>query len=363
MLSSRRPTAVTPRLRLRGRSVVTSTFSFAAVVAAAWMLSQSTRVLGWAAAAMLVAAILYPSVEGLSRSVKRGIAMLIVFLVTMFTVVGVIWVGVDDLRTGLSRLRTTAPDAAQRIEDGSSWVGQAARDFGLRDRTVGFLDDLPARLAGGGGSGTEAVRSAATRGIAVMITLVLSVFLVAHGPRLVRGLLRQIDESRRGELSTVLFRAYQVAWRYLIFMLAKALAVGLVGYVIGSSLDLPATSILAVIVGTASVIPAVGVATGGLLIVLLAWGLQGGPTGIVAAIAVISLQVLDCVAMDRFVQPRTLRIGPAASLFAILVGVSLYGFGGAAVGLALVVMILATLRENFPSVAELPAAAPRAPLP
>ncbi len=340
-----------------------STLSFAAVIAAAWTLGQSTRVLGWAAAAMLVAAMLYPLVERLARSVKRGVAMLVVFLMTMVIVAGVIWAGVGDLRVGLSRLRTTAPDAAQRIEDGSSWVGQAARDFGLRDRTVGFLDDLPARLASGGGSGTEAVRSTATRGIATLITMVLSIFLVAHGPRLVRGLLRQVDERRRAEMSIVLHRAYQVAWQYLILMLAKSLVVGVVGYGIGSSLDLPATSILALILGATSVIPAVGVATGGLLIVLLAWGLQGGTTGIVAAAAVTSLQVLDCVAMERFVYTRTLRIGPAATLFATLVGVSLYGFGGAAVGLAVVVAVLAALRENYPSVAEQPSAVQRTPLP
>ena len=335
-----------PRFRLSARSIAIAALIFTGVVAAAWVVSRSTRVLGWLAAAVVVAALLHPIVEALATHMKRVVAVTVVLVTTFALVGGLLWAGINDLRIGLDRLRSAAPDAAGKVEESGSWIGEAARQFGLRDRVEEFLDRLPARLAGG--SSGEAVRAAATRGLAIVVTVVLMVFLLSHGPRLVHGALRQIPDDRRREASTALMHAYRRAWAYTVALLVKGVAVGIVTYGVCRALRLPASSVLALVVGVGSIVPYLGVALAGTVVVLLAAGVHGGGTAMLALLAVFGLQALDGIVTARVIQPRTMRVGPAISLAVVLVSTSLYGVGGAAVGLAFAVLAVAIASEGLP---------------
>ena len=56
----------------------------------------------------------------------------------------------------------------------------------------------------------------------------LTLFLMSHGPRLLRGLLRQLPEERRQVVSSAIFHGYRRAWGYLVATLGKAVLVGFV---------------------------------------------------------------------------------------------------------------------------------------
>ena len=198
------------------------------------------------------------------------------------------------------------------------------------------------------------MRAAATRGVAVLITFVLMVFLIGHGPRLVRGLLRQVPAEHRRAVSSALLRAYRRAWGYVVAMFGKAILVGVVTYLLGRALALPASSVLSVVVGIASMVPYLGVAIGGLGLVLLAGGVHGGGTAILAAVGVLALQAMDAVATALVIQPRTLRVGPAISLAVLLLGTSLYGIGGGAVALPIAVLAVAFAQEGLPALEPAP---------
>ena len=73
------------------------------------MVARATRVLGWVAAAAVLAALLNPIVEVLARRIRRGFAVALVVLGVVALVAALAWAGVGDLRAGLARLRTVAP--------------------------------------------------------------------------------------------------------------------------------------------------------------------------------------------------------------------------------------------------------------
>ncbi len=214
-----------PRLRVRARSIVVATLVVAAVLVTAWVLGRATRVLGWVMAAVVLAALLHPLVEALALRIPRPLALVTVLLSVAGLTALVVWASVGDLQHGLQRLRVAAPETAADLESRRSWIGDAARQFGLQQRVKDFLDDIPARLAGG--SPGAAVRAAASRGIAVLITIVLTLFLMSHGPRLLRGLLRQLPEDRRPVVSAALFHGYRRAWGYLVAIARQGGARGL----------------------------------------------------------------------------------------------------------------------------------------
>jgi predicted PurR-regulated permease PerM len=339
-----------PRLRLRARSIAVGALAAAGVVVASWVVARATRVLGWVAAAAVLAALMNPVVEVLARRMRRGFAVALVVLGVVALVGALAWAGVGDLRSGLDRLRTVAPEAAGDLEDSGSWIGDAAQEFELRSRVQELLDDLPARLAGG--SPAQAVQAAASRGIAVLITLVLTIFLIGHGPRLVRGALRQVPEARRATLSVRLHHAYRKAWCYVTVQLVKVVLVALVVLGLARALDLPAPAVLGLLAGGTSVVPKLGIALGALPLVLLAGVVHGGGTLLVAVVAVVALQVADAWLVARWLEPASVPVGPAISLAALLLGTSLYGIGGGAIALVLAVFAVAVAAEHLPAVAD-----------
>jgi predicted PurR-regulated permease PerM len=344
--SAQRP----PRLRLRARSIAVGALAAVGVVVASWVVVRATRVLGWVVAAAVLAALMNPAVEVLARRIRRGFAVAVVVIGVVALVGALAWAGIGDLRAGLGRLRTVAPEAAGDLEDSGSWIGDAAQEFELSSRVQELLDELPARLAGG--SPAEAVQAAASRGIAVLITLVLTIFLIGHGPRLVRGALRQVPENRRATVSVRLHHAYRNAWLYTTVQLVKAVLVAMVVLGLALALELPAPAVLGLLAGATSVVPKLGLALGALPLVLLAGVIHGGGALVMAAVAAVGLQVLDALVVARWLEPSSVPVGPAISLAAVLLGTSLYGIGGGAIALVLAVFAVAVAAEHLPAVAE-----------
>jgi len=309
---------------------------------------RSTRVLGWFAAAAVVAAMVYPAVAALSRSMRRGVALLIVVLGLLATVGSVLYVAVDDIRTELDHLQEVAPEAAQRLEESERW-GETARDFRLRERVESFVEQLPERLAGG--DTPEVIRSATTRGAAFFVAFILTLFLVLHGPRMVRGALGQIESDvRRSRVNRVLTRAYRRSWRYLVGTLAIAFTTGIYTYLWCRLADLPGASVLAIFVGMGSVIPYVGTVVAGVPVVVLALGLDPeSPWAWILLLAFIGWQILDAVVLRARINRRSIAVGPAVTLVVGIVGIDLYGLGGALVALAFVVFVVAVVDELAPT--------------
>jgi predicted PurR-regulated permease PerM len=297
---------------------------------------------------VIVAGLVYPMVSGLTRYMRRGVALLVVVVLLLATVGSIVYAAVDDVRTELDHLQQVAPDAAAQIEQ-SQRYGEAARDFHLRDRVQSFVDQLPERLAGG--SGAEVIRSATTRGLAYFVAFILTLFLVLHGPRMVAGALAQIRApGRREYLTRVLTRAYERSCRYLAGCFVISVITGLYAYAWCRAADLPGATVLAIFVALLALIPNVGVAIGSLPILLLAFGLEPDSAWtLVLALAFIAWQVLDVAVMRRLVTSRSIRVGPAVTVLVAMLGLDLYGIGGALVGFAYSVFVVAVVDELAPT--------------
>ena len=178
----------------------------------------------------------------------------------------------------------------------------------------------------------------------------LTIFLIGHGPRLVRGALRQVPEDKRETLSVRLHHAYRRAWLYVAVQLLKAVGVAVVVLGLARALELPAPAVLGLVAGAASVVPKLGIVLGSLPVLLLAGVVEGGGTLVLATGAVVALQVADALLVARWLEPSSVPVGPAVSLAAVFLGTSLYGIGGGAVALTLAVFAVAVAAEHLPAV-------------
>jgi predicted PurR-regulated permease PerM len=314
------------RLRLTPRSVVLAVASFGLTLGLLAVLAAAKRVLGWILVAAVLAGLLHPLVVRLQRHMRRGLAVALVLVLLVGSAGTVVYSLVDDVRRETRRLQEAAPERARQLER-SERFGDLARDIRLEERTRQFVDAVPERLRGG--TPAEALRAAATRGVAFLATGVLTVFFLLHGPRIARAARDQVrDPGRRARLQEVGMAAYQRAFGYAGANLAMALAAGLFGYAMARMARVPGPAPLGIWVGLWDLVPVGGVVVGAGPILGLA-AVVSGERAVVLALAFVGYQLVENLVVQRRVEAATLKLGPFLTLAAGLVGLELSGVAGA----------------------------------
>lgn len=335
------------RLRVSNRSIALFVGLFGLTLLVLRMVSAAQRVLGWMLVAASVAGLVHPLVRRLEgRGWKRGRAALLIAFGGLLVVGGVTYRVVDDVRIGMDRLQQAAPAAAKQVER-SERFGEAAKSVKLTERTTVFIDELPERLRGG--TAPEALRAAATRGVAFLTTFVMTLFLLLHGPRLADAALRQIgDEERREHVRWIARRAYRKAFGYAAGCLGMAVLAAAVAYAAARAADVPGAAALALWVAIWDVVPIIGAFTGALPIVVLAT-VDDPMKGVVLAVAFLAYQVFEDLVLEPRLEDSTMRLGPFLTVAAGLAGLELRGLPGALIAVLAVATVAAALDEIAPA--------------
>jgi predicted PurR-regulated permease PerM len=315
------------------------------------LVAKSTRVLGWIAVAAVAAGLLQIPVSALARRLPRGLAVAAVMLGTI-SVIGVVAYGVtDDVARQARALQRSAPRAAVKIERKPGRAGQLARDVNLARWTRRLVREVPQRLQGG--TAVEAVRSAATRGVAFLVTGVLTLFFLLHGPRLAARAIGQIgDAARQERVRRVARSAYHRSARYVIGTIVMAVSAGLVAFVAGRIAEVPGHTALAVWLALWDIVPVIGTVIGAMPILLLA-GATSPQQALVLALVFIGYQVFEGLVLQRALERRSVRVGPFLTLAAASLGLELYGIGGALFGTVAITVAVALGDEIAPGTSKI----------
>lgn len=334
---------VPERVRLTPRSAVWSVALLGLTLALLRLAMAAQRVLGWVLAAAALAGLLHPLVARLARRLPHGLAVAIVALGVAASVGVVAYELVGELARETARLRREAPAAADRLERSTGGLAEVARDVHLARRTSRFVDEVPERLRGG--TPAEAVRAAATRGVAYLATAVLTLFFLVDGGRLAAAAAAQVhDRRRRQRLERVARAAYRRGFAYARGTAAMAGVAGLVAYALARAASVPAPAPLALWVALWDVVPVVGAVIGALPIVML--GGVGHPgRGVALAAAFVGYQLLETLVAQRRLERRTIRLGPFLTVAGGMAGLELYGVGGALLTLLVLALAVAALEE------------------
>jgi predicted PurR-regulated permease PerM len=329
------------RVRLTVTTAVLIIATAALAVIARDIFQAAHRVLGWAAAAVVVAALLELPIFILARHIGRVAAVLVTFVGLAAVVLLLVYGVFDDLETEIDRFAEAAPEAAATLEAREDRVGEIARDLDLSERVERLVEEIDDRFGGGGG---EALLASAGSLPTYLVGAVLTIFLMNYGPRMVAGGLAQIqDEGRRLAVADVLGRALVRARGAITAALAQGILIGVGAWLVCQALDLPAPMMVALVAGLLGLIPYLGIVLASLLIALLAAGFVSVTSAVVVLVAAIGLQVLEARWIRPGVDRATMRIGPAVPWLVGIIGYSVYGVGGALYGAAYGVFVLAVM--------------------
>jgi predicted PurR-regulated permease PerM len=242
-----------------------------------------------------------------------------------------------DVGNQLDRVREEAPKAAEELEQSEDF-GEQARDFRLAERVQEIVDQLEDPTSGIGNEAASAVGT-------YFLCGVLTAFFLAWGPRYSQGALAQIsDPTRRWTVRNIARDGVRRGRIYVLSALGRGAVAGLVTAGLCWWEDVPGPVVLGVTVGAMTVIPGFGILLGALPALLLEAGLGTTGGAVRLAIAFIALQAIDVVVLRRLVVPKSVTVGSAAIVIAVVVGFDIYGLGGAVYGAALAIFAVTLLQ-------------------
>ncbi len=327
---------------------------------AAWALARAAgKVLVVFVVAALIALILNPAVAFLQRSrLPRGLAVLAVYLAFFLTLVGIGFLlanpivhQVQSFTRDLPTLVAEANKTLASLEHSLNRDGIAVHFIKQGKTALQTIQDKISKSAGsiasfGGGLLTETAGAI----FDLVLIFVLSVYMLLYGERigrLVRRAMPDGDGTPADDYPTLTQHAVS---RYvggqLLFSFVMGASTGLALYIFGVLGIFPDgrkyAVAFAVFYGVMELIPYIGPILGAVPPVLVA--LFTNPiSALWVVLLFVGLQQLEGHVVAPQIFGHTLRINPLLVIFALLLGLQLYGLVGALVALP----ILAVLRETF----------------
>jgi predicted PurR-regulated permease PerM len=327
---------------------------------ALWALARAAgKVLLVFVVAALIALILNPAVAFLQRSrLPRGLAVLAVYLAFFLTLVGIGFLLANPISNQVRAFSRNLPhltdEANRTLADVQRDLHRLGITVKLEEQGKTALQTLQGKLAKSsskivssfGGLLTEVVSAS----FDVLLVFVLSIYMLLYGQRighLIRRPMPAGDGTRADDYPTLVQNAVA---RYmggqLLFSLIMGATTGIALYIFGVLGIFPAGSkyavVFAVFYGLMELVPYIGPILGALPPVLVA--LFTDPVVAVwVALLFVGLQQVEGHIVAPQIFGHTLRINPLLVIFALLLGLQLYGIVGALVALP----ILSILRETF----------------
>jgi predicted PurR-regulated permease PerM len=306
---------------------------------------QTSRVLTWIVIAAFFAVALHPAVTWLehrARWIKRWLATLLIYLLTVIFIGGLITLFVLPLVREATQLADDLPRLIEDIRAGRGPIGNLAERFHVIDYIQSHAGQLRSYLTGLGAPTLGALRTAAT-GVAGVVTIfVLSYLMVVEAPKIINGFLALFNDEHAERIRRVGHDCARTVTGYITGNLLISVIAGLLAYATLALLHVPFAGLIALFVGVADLIPLVG-ATLGAVIAIAAGFTVSVTAGIILIVYFIVYQQLENHLLQPLIFARTVKLNPLTVLIAILIAVEVAGLLGAllAIPVAGIIQIIA----------------------
>jgi predicted PurR-regulated permease PerM len=309
--------------------------------------------------AAIIALILNPLVASLQRlHLPRGLAILLVYLgfAAALTLAGVLLANPvsDQVSTLRDDLPSITDSANERLADVQAYFDRKGISIEVKKPGRSALSTLQEKVTGGTDQivsfGTDLLTRVVTAGFGLIVTFVLSIYMLIHGQRigaLVRSVMPPGDGTQEDDYPARVVRAVAGYVRgQLLFSVLMGAGAGLGLYIFGLAGIFGDGKTYAlgfgVFFGIMELIPYVGPFLGAAPPVLVAL-FQDPLTAVWVALLFVGLQQIEGHVVAPLVFGHALRINPLLVIFALLFGAELFGILGALVALPVAAIVRETL--------------------
>src|SRR6266702_3533199 len=287
---------------------------------------------------LLVAALLAYAVvlviDLLHRVMPRALAIMLVYVVAIVMFGVLAYLG---LKTFIPQLNSLAQSITSFVAPGSngqeSPLNQLLKSVGFTQSQIDAaatqlqsqLSTIASNIANGMVSLIGGLISA---GFNILITVVVSIYLLVDGYRFGSWLVNSSPLSQRGWISSVLEILQRVVGGYIRGQIIMSTCMGVLQFVGMAILGVPYAPLIGVLAFILEFIPTIGTIVTGFVAVVIAltvsWQL--------ALITLIYTIIVDCIegyVLSPRIMGRAVEIRPVVSLLAMIAGSELFGIWGA----------------------------------
>jgi len=308
----------------------------AVLLVVVWLLSHVTHALLVLVLSTVVAFALSPAVDLLQRWLPRVLAIAIAYVIGFSLLLGLLSVVVVSAATETNNLVHSLPGYAARAQAlQPQAVGLLGR-FGItqgdlaqaQGRLIEYLQGIGSQVAS---DAFEFVKSVLNAIVDTVLVLILSIYLVANGPRMVGWVREQAPRSQARRANLLIAIVNQVVGGYVRGTLTMALLVGfLVGVGMGV-LQVRYALLLGILAFFMEFVPVLGVIISGAVCVVIAL-FQSPVLALIVLGYFVVVHVIEGDVIGPRVMARAVGIHPAVALLALVAGSELFGVWGALLG-------------------------------
>jgi predicted PurR-regulated permease PerM len=330
------------------RAVATTVLTAVLVVLALYLIYLLRKPIGWLLIATFLAIALSGPVNVLSRRMKRGFAITLVYLGLLLVPVGIGAVVVPPIVDGGNDLAENAPeyarDVTEFVEDNRT-LREINEDYDVTEKIEEEAGKLPSKIGDAAGILRDVGFGLVNSIFALITILILTAFILGGGRRWLHYGLRFVPEDRAQRLERVFDRVGRAVGNYVAGALAQATIAGLTAYIVLSILGVPFAAPLALIIFFLDLIPLVGATIGAVLVGIVTL-FQDFPTATViwTAYSILYQQVENNLIQPQ-IQKRAVEINPFLVIVSVLFGSALLGILGALVAVPVAASIQIAARE------------------
>ena len=341
------PAASTPQFPA-ARNVLRVVLVVVAVVLTLWLMYLLRRPLTWIFIAGFVAIAVSGPVNVLSRRMRRGFAVAIVYLMLILTPFALIALLVPPIVTQANNLVQNLPEYADevtRFVNENDRLRQLQDDYDITGRIEEAAGELPSRLGDAAGVLGDIGVGLVNSIFAAVTIIVLSIFMLSSGRRFMDAWIREYQPDREEWWNRLFERIGNAIGNYVAGALLQATIAGFSSWIMLLILGIDFALPLAVIVFLLDLIPLVG-ATLGAIIVGIVTLFSDFPvdTIIWAVFAIVYQQVENNIIQPR-IQARAVQLDPLIVLVSVLFGSALAGVLGALLAIPVAAALQITYRE------------------
>ena len=330
------------------RSVLRVVRVVIAVVLTLMLMYLLRQPLTWIFIAGFLAIALSGPVAYLSRRMRRGYAVAIVYLLLILMPFALIGLLVPPIVTQANNLVQNLPQYAQQFTEfveENERLRQLQDDYDITGRLEEEASKLPTRLGDAAGVLGDIGVGLVNSIFAAVTIIVLSIFMLSSGRRFLDAWIREYQPDREQWWHALFGRISNAIGNYVAGALLQATVAGLTSWIVLLILGIDYALPLAVIVFLLDLIPLVGATLGAILVgIVTLFSDFPVDTIIWAVFAIVYQQVENNVIQPR-IQSRAVQLDPLIVLVSVLFGSALFGVLGALLAIPVAAAIQITYRE------------------
>jgi predicted PurR-regulated permease PerM len=331
-----------------GRAVLRVVLIVVAVVLTLWLMYLLRQPLTWIFIADFLAVALSGPVNFLSRRMRRGFAVAIVYVLLILTPFALIGLLVPPIVTQGNNLVQNLPEYAQQVTEfvnENDQLRQLQEDYDITGRLEEQAGKLPERLGDAAGVLGDIGVGLVNSIFAAVTIIVLSIFILSSGRRFLDLWIREYQPDREEWWHNLFERISNAIGNYVAGALLQATIAGVTSWIMLMILGVDYALPLAVIVFLLDLIPLVGATLGAIVVgIVTLFGDFPIDTIIWTVFAIVYQQVENNVIQPR-IQARAVQLDPLIVLVSVLFGSALAGVLGALLAIPVAAALQITYRE------------------